>query len=96
MNKSLKELVEYIKNSIDILVSIKLGEELKKYKFSNETGNPASDYEKLLQKSEQHIRAHISLEFQLKIQCEKYCIELDNLEEEKNSLIANRVRHYYL
>ena len=96
MNKSLKELVEYIKNSIDILVSIKLGEELKKYKFSNETSNPASDYEKLLQKSEQHIRAHIRLEFQLKIQCEKYCIKLDNLEEEKNSLIAILVRHYYL
>ena len=96
MNKSMKDLVEYIKNSIDILVSIKLGEELKKYKFSNETSSPARDYEKLLQKSEQHIRAHISLEYQLKIQCEKYCIKLDNLEEEKNSLISILVRHYYL
>ena len=84
MNKSFKDLVEYVKNSIDILVSMKLAEELEKYKYNDDDsyGKPR-DYEKLLQKLEQNIREHISIEHQLKIQCEKFVEKLDILEDEK-------------
>ena len=57
----MKDLIEYIKNSIDILVSIKLGEELEKYKFISDRVNSPCDYELLLQKLEQDIRKHISI-----------------------------------
>jgi hypothetical protein len=84
MNKSFKDLVEYVKNSIDILVSIKLAKELEKYKFNDDDSySKPRDYEKLLQKLEQNIREHISIEHQLKIQCEKYVEKLDILEDEK-------------
>ena len=81
----MKDLVEYIKNSLDILVSIKLREELEKYKFNDEQPNDAREYEKLLQKTEMKIRKHISIELQLKIQCVKYKEKLDILEKEKNN-----------
>jgi hypothetical protein len=84
MNKSFKDLVEYVKNSIDILVSIKLAKEMEKYKFNDDNSySKPRDYEKLLQKLEQNIREHISIEHQLKIQCEKYVEKLDILEDEK-------------
>ena len=35
---------------------------------------------------EEAIRKHISIEHQLKIQCEKFAEKLDALEEEKNDL----------
>ena len=80
MNKSIKDLVGYITNSIDILVSIKLNEELEKYKLDNDTGSEVAEYEKLLQKLERNIREHISIEHQLKIQCEKYVEKLEILD----------------
>ena len=46
------------------------------------------DYEVLLQKLEQDIREHISIEHQLKIQCEKYAENLDILEDEKIILLS--------
>ncbi len=93
----MKDLVEYIKNSLDILVSIKLNEELQKYKFNNDNPGAVADYEKLLQGLEQDIRGHISLEHQLKIQCEKYAEQLDILEDEKIILLSQIVRNnsYY-
>ena len=50
------------------------------------------DYETLLQKLEQDIREHISIEHQLKIQCEKFAENIDNLEEEKILLLSQIVR----
>ena len=94
MNLSIKDLVEYIKNSLDILVSIKLGEELEKYKFSKNdelTPNSARDYEKLLQKLEQNIREHIGIEHQLKIQCEKFVEKIGVLEEERSFFVIELV-----
>ena len=94
MNLSIKDLVEYIKNSLDILVSIKLGEELEKYKFSKNdelTPNSARDYEKLLQKLEQNIREHIGIEHQLKIQCEKFVEKIGILEEERSFFVIELV-----
>jgi signal transduction histidine kinase len=96
MSKSLKDLVENIRCSIDILVSIKLKEELEKYKFDNDKPGAVQDYEKLLQKLEQNIREHISIEHQLKIQCEKYADTLDNMEEDRLLLVTQMVRYFHL
>jgi hypothetical protein len=91
-------LIEYIKSSIDVIISIKLNEELEKYKFDNDSPGAVKDYEILLQKLEQNIREHISIEHQLKIQCEKYAEKLDILEDEKIILLSQIVRYilFYL
>jgi hypothetical protein len=86
-----------VKNSIDILVSMKLAEELEKYKYNDDDsyGKPR-DYEKLLQKLEQNIREHISIEHQLKLQCEKFVEKLDILEDEKIVFYVELVSIFYL
>ena len=86
----MKELVEYIKNSIDIIISIKLDEEIKKIN-QNSKLNLAREYELLLQKEEQVNREHIAIEHQFRIQCEKYAHELDSAEEEKVALLLQIV-----
>lgn len=88
-------MIEYIKNSIDIIISIKLNEQLEKINQNIEM-NPAREYEVLLQKEEQNNREHISIEHQFRIQCEKYAQELDTLEEEKIVLLFQIVSKYYL
>ena len=88
----MKELVEYIKNSIDIIISIKLNQEINNIKKDNEL-NPAREYELLLQKEEQNNREHIGIEHQFRIQCEKYAHELDSLEEEKLVLLMQIVSY---
>jgi hypothetical protein len=45
---------------------------------------------------EQNIREHISIEHQLKIQCEKYAEKLDLLEEEKIILLSQIVRIIFI
>ena len=90
IKKPIKDLVEYIKNSLDIIISIKLDEELEKYKYNNEP-NTTNEYEKLLQKEEEEIRGLISIEHQLKIQCEKYAEKIDILEDEKDILLSQIV-----
>ena len=90
IKKPIKDLVEYIKNSLDIIISIKLDEELEKYKYNNEP-NTTNEYEELLQKEEEAIREHISIEHQLKIQCEKYAEKIDILEDEKDILLSQIV-----
>ena len=72
-----------------------MNEELEKYKFNNDTPGSVKDYEILLQKLEQNIREHISIEHQLKIQCEKYAEKLDLLEEEKIILLSEIVRYIF-
>ena len=86
---SIKDIIEYIKSSIDIIVSIKVDEELEKYNQDNP--NAANDYETLLRKEEQSIRQHISTENQLKIQCEKFKEKMEQLENEKNIIIEEIV-----
>ena len=83
----MKELVDNIKSSIDIIVSIKLEEELQKYLPEKDNPNSATKYETLLQKEEEALRQHISVEHQLKIQCEKFAEKLDILEGQKIMLI---------
>jgi hypothetical protein len=45
-----------------------------------------------LQKQEEALRQHISIEHQLKIQCEKFAEKLDDLEQQKIRLIDEIVR----
>ena len=47
----------------------------------------------MLQKLEQNIREHISIEHQLRIQCEKFAEKLENLEDEKIVLLSQIVRY---
>ena len=94
MKKPLKDLVEYIKNSIDIIISIKLNEELEIINKNNKL-NSAREYEILLQKEEQNNREHIGIEHQFRIQCEKYAQELDTLEKEKIVLLIQIVSYKY-
>ena len=91
---SIKDIIEYIKSSIDIIVSIKVDEELEKYNQDNP--NAANDYETLLRKEEQSIRQHISTENQLKIQCEKFKEKMEQLENEKNIIIEEIVSNVYI
>ena len=83
----MKKLVDNIKSSIDIIVSIKLEDELQKYLPEKDNPNSATKYETLLQKEEEALRQHISVEHQLKIQCEKFAEKLDVLEGQKIMLI---------
>jgi len=94
IKKPLKDLVEYIKNSIDIIISIKLNEAIENNKPNNNLSLPR-EYEKLLQKEEKSNREHIAVEHQLRIQCEKFAQELDSLEEEKAVLLLQLVSFYY-
>ena len=89
--KSLKDLIEYVKSSIDIIITLKTNEGIANY--NNIQYNPAIEYELLLQKEEQNNREHISIEHQFKIQCEKYAQELDYLEDEKSVLLMQIVSY---
>ena len=61
--QNLLTLIEFIKSSFDIAVSIKLEKELKKYKspLDEDNENAAEKYETLLRKEESNIRQHISV-----------------------------------
>ena len=67
---------------MDIIISIKLNKEIDEYNKQKKLLNPAQEYEILLQKEEKNIREYISIEHQLRIQCEKYVQEIDCLDKE--------------
>ena len=67
-------------------------EEIQKYISEKDNPNSAKKYETLLQKEEEALRQHISIEHQLKIQCEKFAEKLDILENQKIMLINEIVR----
>ena len=83
---SLLDIVEYVKNSIDVIVSLKVEEKIDEYK-SNKNENAASDYEELLQKEEATIRQHISYEHQIKLEYEKLIEKIEAMEIEKKLLL---------
>ena len=93
--KSLKDLIEYIKNSLDIIIDYKLNKEIENFKNSYESLNEASKYEKLLQREEERIRKLSSIEITLKLQCEKFVQKIDFLEKEKTNLQKELVRINY-
>ena len=87
----MKELVDNIKSAIDIIISIKLENELQKYLPEKDNPNSATKYETLLQKEEESLRQHISIEHQLKIQCEKFAEKLDEIENQRLLLVSEIV-----
>ena len=82
---SLLDIVEYIKNSIDVIVSLKVEETIDEYN-SKKNENAASDYETLLQKEESAIRQHISYEHQIKLEYEKLLEKLEVMDLENKLL----------
>ena len=92
---SLLEIVNYIKDSIDIIVSFKVEDLIDEYK-SNKDENAAVDYETLLQKEEACIRQHISYEHEIKIEYEKLLDKIEVLELEKKLLLYQVVSNYFI
>ena len=86
MNLSILDIIEYIKSTIDIIISIKVESKINDYKIK-EDNNAAKDYETLLQKLESSIRQHIAYEHQLKIEYEKSLIKSEEKEIENNELL---------
>ena len=82
---SLLDIVEYVKNSIDVIVSLKVEETIDEYK-SKKNENAASDYETLLQKEESAIRQHISYEHQIKLEYEKLLEKIEVMDLENKLL----------
>ena len=85
-NISLLDIVNYVKNSIDVIVTFKVEDLIDDYK-SNKNQNSASDFETLLQKEEAAIRQHISYEHQIKIEYEKVLEKIEILELENKLLL---------
>ena len=83
------DIVQYIKDSIDIIVSFKIEEKINEYN-SKKCKNMSTDYEELLQKLEADLRAHISYELIFKINYEKLSEKIEELEAE-NSLLKNQL-----
>ena len=81
----------YVRSSIDTIITLRVEEELEKYKFNNDNPGSIKAYEELLQKAEQQIRSLNSTELQLKIQCHKYSEKIDELENDKNILLIQIV-----
>ena len=93
INLPLTDLIEYIKSTIDIIVSLKVDAKISDYKnFLNEDNNSATEYETLLQKLEASIRQHISYEHQFKIEYEKLLNKAEEIDTEKKILIKQIVK----
>ena len=93
MNLPLTDIIEYIKSTLDIIVSIKVEEKINEYKnFLNEDKNAATEYENLLQKLEESIRQHISYEHQFKIEYEKLLNKAEEIDIEKKMLTKQIVK----
>lgn len=87
INLPLLDIIEYIKSTIDIIVSIKVESKINDYRNSlNEDNNAATEYETLLQKLESALRQHIAYEHQFKIEYEKLLMKSDEVNYEKNLL----------
>ena len=92
---SLLDIVEYVKNSIDIIVTLKVEEIVEEYK-SKKNENAASDYETLLQKEESAIRQHISYEHQIKLEYEKLLEKIELMDLENKLLLYQVVSLNYI
>ena len=91
-NLSLLDIVNYIKNSIDVMVKFKVEDLIDNYKSNlNENENIATNYETLLQKEEATIRKHISYEHQIKIEYEKLIEKVEVIELENKVLSCQLV-----
>ena len=94
--QNLLTLVEYISSSIDIIISLKLREEM--YKINKEkiiNDNCADNYEILLRKEERNIREHIANENQLKLHIKSLTDKLEEYERDNLILLEKIVRTYF-
>ena len=93
-DKSLLDMVNYIKDSIDVIVNFKIDDIIDEYK-SDKNENAATDLETLLQKEEAAIREHISYEHKIKIEYEKLLDKMEIMELEHKLLVYQVVRLNY-
>ena len=90
-------LIEYIKSSFDIAVTLSSEKKFKALKKTlnyeiNE--NYSEDYESLLRKEECDIRQHISIQHQLKLYGEKLIDKLEELEKE-NLILSEKLVSFF-
>ena len=71
--------MDYIKNSLDIIIKLKIDNEIEEFKKNYQNLSEGIEYEKLLQKEEEQIRNISRTELILKIQCEKYAKKIMRL-----------------
>ena len=88
--------MDYIKNSLDIIIKLKIDNEIEEFKKNYQNLSEGIEYEKLLQKEEEQIRNISRTEFILKNQCEKYAKKIDELEKNIEKLKINLVRIFIL
>ena len=94
---SMLDLINYIRESLQIIIKIKAEEEIDKYIEENENKineNAAEDYEALLRKEEAEIRSHISIEHQFKIHLDNFADKICELEND-NYLLAKKIVNKY-
>ena len=84
--KSLHDLIEEIKNTMNIIINNKINELVDNY--NNSQLSPAEDYEFLLQKAEQSNRRLISNEHRLRLSLDILKQIIDSLEKEKSFLLS--------
>ena len=85
-------IIEYIKTSIDIVVDIKVKNQIESF-FNNyntkSEGSNVEAYEELLRKSESDIRNHIKIEHQMKIYSDNLKAKIEELEKSKSDYKKN-------
>ena len=89
------DIINYIRESLQIIIKIKVKEEIDKYiedqeNNKNENENAAEDYETLLRKEESEIRSHISIEHQFKLHLDNLTEKVCELEND-NYLLAKKI-----
>ena len=84
--KSLHDLIEEIKNTMNIIINNKINELVDNY--NNSQLSPAEDYEFSLQKAEQSNRRLISNEHRLRLSLDILKQIIDSLEKEKSFLLS--------
>ena len=90
MSISSLDLINYIKNTFNILLTLKEEEKVQK-KENNKNEDISEDYESLLIKEEAAIRQHIALENKLKLEYEIMSEKINSLEME-NELLKIKVK----
>ena len=93
------DIINYIRESLQIIIKIKVKEEIDKYiedqeNNKNENENAAEDYETLLRKEESEIRSHISIEHQFKLHLDNLTEKVCELEND-NYLLAKKIVNIY-
>lgn len=86
-------LVNYIKESIDVLLQMKLYEQVNEYYISKDIENAQEEYEHMLIKYENDIRGHIKVEHQLKLFIDNMQSEIEHYEN-KNKEMEIMVEKY--